>query len=162
MDSMIADKLVSQLEGVRSTGQDRWIARCPAHDDRSPSLSIREVDDRILIAKGYATAASLHEATDDATVVAFDAGNLKPVAESIRNEYPDVEIIVCADNDDKTPGNPGVTKAKEAAFAIKGKCAVPGISGDFNDLATSRGPLAVMKAVATAGPVRSTWRLPLF
>ena len=46
---MIADKLISRLEGVRNTGQDRWLAKCPAHEDRSPSLAIREVDDRLLI-----------------------------------------------------------------------------------------------------------------
>jgi len=46
---MIADKILSALEGVRQTGDCRWIARCPAHDDRSPSLSIRATDDRLLI-----------------------------------------------------------------------------------------------------------------
>ena len=46
---MIAEQLVSRLDGVKQTGQDRWIARCPAHNDKSPSLAIREVDDRVLI-----------------------------------------------------------------------------------------------------------------
>lgn len=46
---MISDSLIHSLDGVRETGQDRWIARCPAHEDRSPSLAIREVDDRVLI-----------------------------------------------------------------------------------------------------------------
>lgn len=44
------DKLLSRLEGVKKTGAGRWIARCPAHEDRRPSLSIRETDDgRILV-----------------------------------------------------------------------------------------------------------------
>jgi len=46
---MIAERFIARLEGVRSTGQDKWIARCPAHEDKTPSLAIREVDDRILI-----------------------------------------------------------------------------------------------------------------
>ena len=46
---MLADKIITLLEGVKTTGQDRWIARCPAHDDRSPSLAIKEVDDRLLL-----------------------------------------------------------------------------------------------------------------
>lgn len=46
---MIADRLILLLEGVRETAKDRWIARCPAHDDKSPSLAIREIDDRVLI-----------------------------------------------------------------------------------------------------------------
>lgn len=46
---MIADRLISRLDHVRETGPDRWIARCPAHEDRSPSLAIREMDDRLLL-----------------------------------------------------------------------------------------------------------------
>jgi hypothetical protein len=46
--SMIAD-LLAKLERVRKTGQDSWSARCPAHDDRGPSLSIRDVDGKILL-----------------------------------------------------------------------------------------------------------------
>lgn len=42
--------VLAMLDGVRETGPGRWIARCPAHPDRSPSLSIRAVDDgRVLI-----------------------------------------------------------------------------------------------------------------
>lgn len=40
----VAD-LISRLHGVKSTGQDRWIARCPAHQDRSPSLTVRALPD---------------------------------------------------------------------------------------------------------------------
>ncbi len=46
---MIAAELLSRLEGVRATGTDQWVARCPAHEDKSPSLSITEKDDRVLI-----------------------------------------------------------------------------------------------------------------
>lgn len=44
-----ADALLPRLEGARETGHDQWLARCPAHDDRSPSLSIRQTDDRLLV-----------------------------------------------------------------------------------------------------------------
>lgn len=44
------DNLLSRLDKVRSTGPGRWSACCPAHDDKSPSLTIRELEDgRILI-----------------------------------------------------------------------------------------------------------------
>ena len=46
---MTVDTLLSRLEVVKATGPGRWIARCPSYQDRSPSLSIREVDGRILI-----------------------------------------------------------------------------------------------------------------
>ena len=43
------DALLSRLELVTSTGPDRWKARCPAHQDKTPSLSIRQADNRILL-----------------------------------------------------------------------------------------------------------------
>jgi hypothetical protein len=43
------DQLLSQLEHVKKTGQGKWLARCPAHADKSPSLAIKEVDDRLLL-----------------------------------------------------------------------------------------------------------------
>ncbi len=41
--------LLDRLEHVKATGQGKWLALCPAHDDRSPSLSIRETGDRVLV-----------------------------------------------------------------------------------------------------------------
>lgn len=47
---MVADALLSALENVRRTGADRWIARCPGHEDRRASLAVRELDDgRVLV-----------------------------------------------------------------------------------------------------------------
>lgn len=44
------EKIISALHGLRKTGAGRWLARCPSHEDRSPSLSIRELDDgRVLM-----------------------------------------------------------------------------------------------------------------
>lgn len=42
---MTAQLLVSRLEDVKKTGADRWLARCPAHNDRTASLNICEKDD---------------------------------------------------------------------------------------------------------------------
>jgi putative DNA primase/helicase len=86
-----------------------------------------------VIAEGYATAASIHMATGFECIVAFDAGNLRPVAEAIRQKHPKAQIIIAADDDRETPGNPGLTKANEAAKAIKAKVAVPPEGGDWND-----------------------------
>lgn len=51
---MSADALLSRLDGVKRTGPDRWIARCPAHDDRSPSLAMHELDDGRVLLKCFA------------------------------------------------------------------------------------------------------------
>ena len=45
----LAAPLLARLDGVRPAGDGRWYARCPAHDDKSPSLSIRETGDKVLI-----------------------------------------------------------------------------------------------------------------
>lgn len=88
----------------------------------------------LCIAEGYATAATIHEVMDYSVAVAFDAGNLLSVALALRTRYPLMNIILCADNDVNTHGNPGLTKAREAAAAIGARLAVPPIAGDFNDL----------------------------
>ncbi|MDP1550511.1 MAG: CHC2 zinc finger domain-containing protein [Nitrosomonas sp.] len=47
---MIADTLLQHLNKVKRTGQGRWLACCPAHDDKNPSLAVRELDDgRVLV-----------------------------------------------------------------------------------------------------------------
>lgn len=47
---MSVDVIISKLEKVKQTGNGRWVACCPAHEDRRPSLAVRELDDgRVLI-----------------------------------------------------------------------------------------------------------------
>ena len=53
----------------------------------------------LLLAEGYATAASLHMATGYPVVVAFDAGNLLPVATALAKHYRGIKLLVCADDD---------------------------------------------------------------
>jgi hypothetical protein len=48
---MSADVLLDKLDGVRPTGAGRWIAKCPAHEDRHASLSVRELDDGHVLQK---------------------------------------------------------------------------------------------------------------
>ena len=75
-------------------------------------------DGPLLIAEGFATGASLRLSTGFAVLVAFNAGNLEAVVKLARKEYPDWEIILCADNDcethkpDGTAWNPGEEAAK--------------------------------------------------
>ena len=94
----------------------------------------------LLICEGFATDATLYQATGHAVAVAFTAWNLKAVAIALCEKYPNFEITICADNDRFTCGNPGITKAREAAFAINAKLAIPQFPDDvhgtdFNDLA---------------------------
>ena len=57
----------------------------------------------LLIAEGYATAATLHEATGLPVAVCFDAGNIAPVVEAFRKRYwHKINILICADDDSIT------------------------------------------------------------
>ena len=93
--------------------------------------------DEVIICEGYSTGASLHEATNLQILCAMSAGNLLPVAQAVRAVDPRKKIIIAADNDAKTPGNPGLTAAKKAALAVGGFLAVPPAPGDFNDMANT-------------------------
>ncbi len=47
---MSIEQVLDQLDRYKATGKDQWHAPCPAHDDRTPSLSIRvEPDGRVLL-----------------------------------------------------------------------------------------------------------------
>ncbi len=119
----------------------------------------RADEERLLcVAEGFATAATIHAATGHTTVVAFNTGNLLPVTKDLRKRFPDYQLVLCADNDTATEGNPGLTKATEAAKAVGGALAVPEFGtdqagSDFNDLALVHGLERVKTAIDAAKPV---------
>ena len=44
------DKVLPRLHKVRKTGDGQWLACCPAHDDKTPSMTVRELNDgRLLV-----------------------------------------------------------------------------------------------------------------
>jgi len=83
----------------------------------------------LCICEGYATGATIYQTTGNATAVAFDAGNLQAVAKALRQKFPRLPLVIAADNDTETPGNPGVTAAQAAARAVGGALAVPSFAG---------------------------------
>jgi putative DNA primase/helicase len=112
----------------------------------------------VLIAEGYATAASLHQATGYPVACAFDAGNLKAVAINLRAAYPAAALVLCGDDDHDTQAstgrNAGREKAIAAAQAVKGVAVFPAglLAGetDFNDLHARAGLEAVRAQVQAA------------
>ncbi|WP_290314065.1 toprim domain-containing protein [Halomonas almeriensis] len=102
----------------------------------------------LLVCEGVATGHTLHQATGYPVACAMDAGNLLPVARSLRARHPDLAIIVAADNDHRTDGNPGITAGRAAASAVGGRCVWPefpqGAEGtDWNDLAAIGGEVSL-------------------
>jgi putative DNA primase/helicase len=133
------------MRGARKTGTLHMIGNAEA----APWL---------LVAEGYATAASVHEATGRPVAVAWDAGNLGHVVRALRGRYPAARVAVCGDDDTgteaRTGTNPGRLKATEAARVAKGpeifpEGLAPGAS-DFNDLHQSAGLDEVRRIVETA------------
>lgn len=101
---------------------------------------IGDVTDTILICEGWATGATLHEATQLYVAVALDSGNLVHVAKEMRKQYPFSRIIMCADNDQYKRLNTGISKAIEAACEVDADVVYPIFKNtsnkptDFNDL----------------------------
>jgi putative DNA primase/helicase len=111
----------------------------------------------LCIVEGFATGASVYEATGHPVAVAFNAGNLLAVAQTMKARFPEMLLVICADDDYQTEGNPGITKGREAAQAIGGKLAIPDFGSDrpegatdFNDLASSAGLEAVLRCIGNA------------
>ncbi|WP_409243846.1 toprim domain-containing protein [Enterobacter hormaechei] len=109
-----------------------------------------ELTETVIIAEGLATALSVQQFRPDATIIAaIDAGNLLPVAQVMRQRYPDAQIIIAADNDIK-PGEPntGKSAAENAAKAVSGWVALPQTEGkaDWNDFHQQHGSEAAAAA----------------
>jgi putative DNA primase/helicase len=111
----------------------------------------------LYIVEGYATGATVHEATGVPVVVAFNSGNLQSVAKTLREQFPEIEIVICVDDDHRIAGNPGLTKAKEAAARVDAKIAIPEFgknrpekATDFNDMAAHLGLNKVAECLRTA------------
>ncbi|GHT81370.1 hypothetical protein AGMMS49960_17690 [Betaproteobacteria bacterium] len=146
--------VLHSLQMIGPDGQKRFLT---GGRKRGCYFSIGKPAGVLCVAEGFATAASIFEATGYAVAVAFDAGNLLPVAQALREKLPDVQIVVCADDDHMTKENPGLKKATEAAAAVGGAVAVPDFGADrpegatdFNDLAQARGPEAVARCIRDA------------
>lgn len=115
-------------------------------------------DTVVLVAEGYATAVTLHEATGYTAVMAVDCGNLKPVGHALKNSarFKNSALLFCADNDkykdeDKNPGvdaamaavesisKPDVYKPRSAELVVPTFQDETSKPTDFNDLAALEG-----------------------
>ena len=138
---MDIDGAIHSLQFIAPDGQKRFY---PGGKLKGHFYAIGLFDKpvKILITEGIATALTLYEDTGFPVIVAFNAGNLVSVAESIRWKFTNVDILICGDDDHATEGNPGRAKAMEAAVRCGGDWVLPDFTGlprgpkdtDFNDL----------------------------
>jgi putative DNA primase/helicase len=106
------DGAIHSLQRITPDGSKRYLSGGAI---KGRWFLIGEPADHIVIAEGFATCATIHEATGHAVIVAFDCGNLEPVARAIRTMYPALTMVIAADDDASTEGNPGMTKATAVA-----------------------------------------------
>jgi putative DNA primase/helicase len=105
------------LTGTPKEGSFHWLTPVP------------QAECPVVVVEGYATGASVHMATGLPVAVAFDAGNLVPVARALRKFMPNAVICVAGDDDQATEQeqgkNPGRDKAQAAAKAVGGVWVLP-------------------------------------
>lgn len=154
-----ADKALTGLQFIQPDGQKRFITGtrkagswCLLKPEGIPPTDWRV----ILLAEGWATAASLHTATGHPVFIAFDCGNLSAVARYIRQQFPAARLLLCADDD---AHGKGLHHARIAASQNNGMAVIPQWGGiqnmnhehtDFNDLHRAAGIEAVRHQIGNA------------
>ena len=141
---VMIDGVISSLQFIDANGGKQFL---PGGKVKGGSFTLGAPIDvnTILLCEGYATAASLREATGFPVVMAFGKDNLLPIAKLLRERHPNAKLILCGDHD-KDGG--GQRKAREAAEAVGGLVVIPEQAGDdFNDVHTKRGLAAVTQVI---------------
>ena len=153
---------ISSLQFISPDGTKRFLTDGQVEGGYASISAKESPKDRIVIAEGYATAASLHAATGLPCVVCFTAGNILSAAKAIRAKYPDAALTIAADNDRQTvvrgePVNVGLVRARQAADAVGAGVTWPEFSAgdpakfsDFNDYCSLHG-LEATRAAFFAG-----------
>ena len=111
----------------------------------------------LVLCEGFATGASIHECSGHAVAVCFNASNLPEMARVLRAQHPGLRLVIAADDDHLTDGNPGMAQAQAAAKAVGAALAVPVFGNerparatDFNDLHQLVGAETVRECIDAA------------
>jgi phage/plasmid primase-like uncharacterized protein len=166
-----------QTHGVRTTGDGRLMV--PLYDENKKLSTLQYIDDQggklyhaggqtggkfwmvgsldepgtLYVAEGFATAATIYEASDRPCVVAYSASNLVPVTGKLREMHGAAqEIVIVADND---ASGVGQRYAEQASAKYGARTVMPPIEGDANDYAQAGHNLASLLA-----PTHDDWLIP--
>lgn len=141
---------------------DKGVKRFLKDGEVKGNLSWIKGDNTLCLCEGFATGASIHEATGHTVLISFNAMNLLPVAEKVRAKHPHRPLVICGDNDqwttksDGTPWNPGREKALSIGWKFNLQVAIPSFPDvenrptDFNDLHQLAGIEGVKKQIEAA------------
>lgn len=133
------EKLTS-LQYISATGEKLFLS---GGATKGSFWLLGELDgnERVFVAEGFATAASIHETTGHPVIIAYSAGNIKEVTGLVRMIYPDAKLRIVADNDKSGKGE---CFAKEAALIYNADVVMPPSLGDANDYLLAGGDLRTL------------------
>ncbi|MFW6342983.1 MAG: AAA family ATPase [Halothiobacillaceae bacterium] len=169
---------IMSIQRIAPPGADgakkRFAARAPVTGGRDWLRGLEQVQKAapIIIAEGYATAATICEAIPACAVACcYFSRNLPEVARDLRDQHPERRIIIAGDDDIGRPNNPGRVKAEEAARAVGGLAVFPPFRSaegtDWNDyaahhgIATTRSEFArLVRHQSDAQPAEASTALP--
>lgn len=159
------------FQTITADGEKRFLVGGQMKGSFAPIGSETDV---MYIMEGYATGMTIWATTGKMVVLAFFASNIVPVAIAMRAKFPNKKIVIAADNDQWTSGNPGMSYAREAADKIGAAVVFPKFSNedkdrptDWNDWYLRYGADSLCseitgekKAIATVDPEKA-WRRKL-
>jgi putative DNA primase/helicase len=140
--------VMSSLQRIDDNGGKQFL---PGSQVKGASFRMMAGGGPLLLCEGFSTGATLREATGYPTICAMSCTNLMDVAKQLRKAFPVTRIVICADNDHRTEGNPGLTVARAVAAFVPNSvlCCPDGINGtDANDLQAEEGLEAVAGMVS--------------
>lgn len=143
------DNKIMSLQFINNEGEKRFLSGGRVKGCFF-QIAPQEKGEKIIVCEGYATGASIREATGLGVAVAFNKGNLEAVVKALKNKYPDKQIIIAADNDIKEDApNYGLDEAQRVGSLFSCPVITPYLKSggkcDFNDVATAEGLEQVKK-----------------
>lgn len=145
-------RTISSLQFIAGDGQKRFL---PGGTTKGGYYRIDGTGPVVYVCEGFADAATLHEATGATAYAAFSDHNLFEVAGIAISENKNSIVIIAGDDDTATPGNPGRTKATQAAEGLGIEAIFPPGHKDFNDFACAAG-LDAVREFLTPRPADET------
>lgn len=144
------DNKIKSLQFINNEGEKRFLSGGWVKGCFFPIAPQEKGGQQIIVCEGYATGASIREATGFGVAVAFNKGNLEPVIKALKNKYPNKQIIIAADNDIKEDSpNYGLEEAQRVSSLFDCLVVIPYLKSggkcDFNDVAITEGLEQVKK-----------------
>ncbi|MDO4226207.1 LPD7 domain-containing protein [Neisseria sp.] len=157
---------IVNVQSINQDGHKRFLSGGQVKGGYAVVGNAEQLSDGLVIAEGYATAASIHQATGKPVIVVFNAGNMVTVSERLAKNLPaDVPVMLAVDND---ASQTGIQKARQAAAFFGGRAVAVqpeftmtqiqayqktnglNLPSDFNDLHQLAGIDAVRERIESA------------